>query len=259
MTTERHLPSNTIRCIVSAAILVASAIAAFSIPEYCDYPVTRFLNSFASRSYLLDAASHALAKYNFFSGAVLVSLIWGCWFSSTDIQSRLNLFIGTIASALAGLLSRTTQIACPLRPRPFQDPALHLRLAYTVKANSLRKVHSSFTSDHAALYFALAEVIFSVNPPLGYLAFALAILLNLARLYLGFHYASDIIAGAAIGVLSVCILQRAARAALASKWAKRLQHPPPVFYMFAYFATYNIVTMFNDLRELGSELLNMLR
>jgi len=58
----------------------------------------------------------------------------------------------------------------------------------------------SFPSAHATSSFAVATAMARVEP-LGALAFLLAIALALGRPYLGMHYPSDVLAGAALGVL----------------------------------------------------------
>jgi decaprenylphosphoryl-5-phosphoribose phosphatase len=58
----------------------------------------------------------------------------------------------------------------------------------------------SFPSAHATSSFAVATAMTRVDS-LGALAFVLALALSLGRPYLGMHYPSDVIAGAAIGAV----------------------------------------------------------
>ncbi len=58
----------------------------------------------------------------------------------------------------------------------------------------------SFPSAHATSSFAVATAMTRVDS-LGALAFVLAFALSLGRPYLGMHYPSDVLAGAALGVL----------------------------------------------------------
>src|SRR6185437_10479141 len=139
-----------------------------------------------------------------------------------------------------------TQLMFPSRARPFQDPSLHLTLPFTVKPDSLRHVASSFPSDHAALYFALAATIYSVNRKVGYYAFALAVLLSVIRMYLGFHYFSDTLGGAARGVLCVCVIQYLKAGPLTRRVSAMCQAPSPAFYAVAFCVSYTIATMFAD-------------
>ncbi len=58
----------------------------------------------------------------------------------------------------------------------------------------------SFPSAHATSSFAVATAMTRVDE-LGALAFLLALALSLGRPYLGMHYPSDVLAGAALGVV----------------------------------------------------------
>jgi membrane-associated phospholipid phosphatase len=246
-------------CIVSSAALLISGAAALFVPDSFDRALTLALNPFTRQSYLFDAACHAISDNTIFSGMIFVAFLWYCWFSSPDPDSRHNNLSGTIAAALASLLSRMTQLLFPNRARPFQDASLHLKLPFTVKLDSLRHVASSFPSDHAALYFALAATIFSVNRKLGYYAVGLAVLLNAARLYLGFHYVSDMIGGAALGVLCVCVIQNLRIPSLARRVSAMCQAPTPTFYALAFCITYFIATMFVDIRLVAAQLAHFIR
>lgn len=246
-------------CIVSSGALLISGAAVLLTPDKCDRPLTLALNSFAHRSFLLDAACHAISENTLPSGMIFAALLWYCWFSSADLQSRHKNLTGTIASAIAGMLSRTTQLMFPSRARPFQDASLHLTLPFTVKLDSLRQVASSFPSDHAALYFALAVTICSVNRKVGYYAIGLAVLLDGIRIYLGFHYLSDVIGGAALGVLCVCVAQNLSATSLRKHLAPIYQNPRPTFYAVAYCVTYSISTMFYDVRLIASQLAELVK
>jgi undecaprenyl-diphosphatase len=59
----------------------------------------------------------------------------------------------------------------------------------------------SFPSGHTAVSFAAAYVLFSVDKRLGIAAYVLAGLISFSRLYLYFHYPSDIVGGIVIGTL----------------------------------------------------------
>jgi undecaprenyl-diphosphatase len=256
---EKFNRGRALVCVVSSAALLISGAAVLFVPYNFDRALTLALNPFTRQSYLFDAACHAISDNTIFSGLILVAFLWYCWFSSPDVANRHDNLSGTIASALAGLLSRMTQLLFPNRARPFQDPSLHLKLPFTVKLDSLRHVASSFPSDHAALYFALAATVYSVNRKLGYYAFGLAVLLDAARLYLGFHYLSDMIGGAALGVLCVCVIQNIRVPSLTKRVSAMCQAPSPAFYAVAFCVTYSIATMFSDVRLLAAQLAHHIR
>jgi len=80
------------------------------------------------------------------------------------------------------------------RPRPFVENSVNLLLNYSNEP--------SFPSGHAAFYFALSTVVFFYNKDAGALSFFLTLLICLARIFVGIHWPSDILAGAVIGIFS---------------------------------------------------------
>ncbi|MFZ2024804.1 MAG: phosphatase PAP2 family protein [Microgenomates group bacterium] len=59
----------------------------------------------------------------------------------------------------------------------------------------------SFPSSHATLAFAFAVVLSYKEPKLKKFFFILAILIGFSRIYLGYHYPGDVLAGIALGLL----------------------------------------------------------
>jgi undecaprenyl-diphosphatase len=85
------------------------------------------------------------------------------------------------------------------RPRPFQQGLIEIS-SFLIK-NSYYVWDFSFPSNHTMLAFCALPIISKEFPKLKYLWIALASLVGFSRLYFGFHFLSDIIAGAAIGYL----------------------------------------------------------
>ena len=80
------------------------------------------------------------------------------------------------------------------RPRPFE--LLGFAPILTEPATN------SMPSGHAALFFALAMVVFFMSRRWGVAYFICAAAVGLGRIFAGVHWPTDILAGAAIGVLS---------------------------------------------------------
>lgn len=66
----------------------------------------------------------------------------------------------------------------------------------------------SFPSTHATLAWALAAVIASEDSRLGRVAYLLAFLVSLSRIYLGMHFPLDVVAGGLLGwaIGRMCVL-----------------------------------------------------
>jgi undecaprenyl-diphosphatase len=99
-----------------------------------------------------------------------------------------------VASAAANLLQRLVE-----RPRP--EVARLLALPHS----------HSFPSGHASTSFACATVLALLEPRLRAPALLLAAAIAFSRLYVGVHYPTDVLAGAALGGLIGLLTSAAAR------------------------------------------------
>ena len=134
------------------------------------------------------------------------------WFWGKDREERIkNLYQAGVALG-AVVLSRLvlTEIIRWIwfRPRPF--------ILHTVNSLLAHENTGSFPSGHAAFFFALAMGVYlfekKIDPErtpqlresrrVAYWLFAAAILISLARVFVGVHYPSDILAGAGVGIFS---------------------------------------------------------
>lgn len=100
------------------------------------------------------------------------------------------------------------------RPRPFE--------VLDIVPLIFHKAGGSFPSGHAAFFFALAASIYfyphtkdsgarAYHKKLGVLFFIGAIIVGLARISAGIHWPTDVLAGAAIGIISVVLIYRTIR------------------------------------------------
>ena len=88
------------------------------------------------------------------------------------------------------------------RPRPsLVDPAIHPLVAVPHSA--------AMPSGHASTAFAAAVSVGLVHPRLRWPLVVLAGLIALSRVWLGVHYPTDVIAGAALGAAIALVLWRA--------------------------------------------------
>jgi undecaprenyl-diphosphatase len=222
-------------------------VAAFG-RETIDYPVMRFLNLPSQKWPGFDNILVFLASTNVASGVVLLSLIWHAWFRSAHSDYRASILMGTAGASASGLFSRLLQLTLPTHLRPLHDPGLSFLPPSGVGAGVLNH-WNSFPSDHAAVYFGMATVIYLAQPKLGYGAIAWATVLNLIRNYLGFHFLSDVAGGGAIGALTVLFFQGRSFRKLGLRMVAFERHAAPAFYMAAFFLSYQIATFFDEVRH----------
>jgi undecaprenyl-diphosphatase len=78
------------------------------------------------------------------------------------------------------------------------------------------------------------------------------VMICLPRLYMGFHYPTDLLAGAAIGVATASLARlssfREAVGEAAERW---MQRSPASFYGCFFILTFQIATIFESTREIA--------
>lgn len=166
-----------------------------------DEKILFFLNNLSGQSGLFDAVIVFLADYlQYFLGIVFLWLL----FCSRYPQKKKYVFLFTV---LLSILVACFGIAAIIHyfyhhPRPF--------LVYPVN-QIISASGSSFPSGHATFFFALAVVVFLYNKKIGGWFLAAALLISLARVYVGVHYPADILAGALIGIFTGWVVWAVAR------------------------------------------------
>ncbi len=230
----------------------------FALSRQADAYVSTAINHWASCNEVINHAVYVAGQTDFLTGALMVALVYYCWFSHATAESRMRLLLGFGAVLVSGVASRLLQVSLPLRLRPMHawdsgfnplpgiDPAL---------AN----YWGSFPSDHAALFFALVAVVWGQSRRLGLLAACSALFGVLPRIYLGLHYLSDVVAGAALGVGLVFMFGRFGPRTLAH-WALALQQRRPgLAYGVAFLMSFEVATLFEDVRQVGRGIPAVLR
>jgi undecaprenyl-diphosphatase len=218
-----------------------------------DTSIISGLNHLAHHSRTFDSSVVFLMSHDLFKGGVFMVLIWWAWFHKDGTHRRDYLLSGLAAAIVAVALTRVLVHALPFRERPLHTAGFDFTLPYTMRADLLEG-WSSFPSDHAVLFFALATSLFFVWRPLGIFGFAYALIfISLPRLYLGIHWPTDIIAGAALGIALGWLGTLPSVRSLISRPAfALLDAQPGLFYGALFLIAYQTATLFNDTRETAS-------
>ena len=215
-----------------------------------------YLNEFLGQSGTFDAVLYALSDNVLLQGFVPATALWYLWFrpAEPDLQRdvRERILAVLFAAMFLVLIARGLALMLPFRNRPMSDPSLPFQDVHPEWGGHLYG-WSSFPSDHAVLFFALACGLLSISRAIGMLLLVHAFLIDsLPRVYLGYHYPTDILAGALLGsagtlwLINTSIVQRRAHQTL--MWS---QQQLGLFYAALTLVTIELATMFESILHLS--------
>ncbi|MCL5733503.1 MAG: phosphatase PAP2 family protein [Patescibacteria group bacterium] len=153
--------------------------------------IFNFIHQFVGRSFWLDAAMIFFALYfPYILGitALVLPLFEKRW------RLRWLFYFELISAAILsrGILTEIVRYFY-IHPRPFD---------YFHFTPLIPESGNSFPSGHAAFFFAIAIIILFWKPKWGWFFIGSAVVLSLARIYVGVHWPLDIIGGMIIGLIS---------------------------------------------------------
>jgi membrane-associated phospholipid phosphatase len=189
-----------------------------------------------------------------FKGLPVMAVIWFYWFGAGDARTntRRTIIAALIGCVLAVFIARLINHMAPFQARPFANAALPYLDYIGLVPRETQSLFdwNSFPSDHAALFFSLAMGVFMLSRRVGSLLFLYVLLvIALPRIYLGLHYATDIVAGAAIGTASVWL---STRKSIIDLYGERcmalLKKHPAAFQTVFFICCVEISVMFTDVR-----------
>jgi undecaprenyl-diphosphatase len=216
-----------------------------------DLTVYHSLNGLAGKQFI-DYLVNFEENTNVLKGALFFAIYWYFWISPGVGQYKrrraiLAILTGTL---IALVVSRGIANWVSFRVRPMYD--LHFpHRPYALPILPNLENWSSFPSDTSTFFFALAFGLACLSRRLAMPAMLYtAVWICLPRMYLGVHYASDIVAGAAIGVTAVYVSQRIRwiHSTLPERLLAWAEAKPSIFYMSAFLVSYEMSVLFNDVR-----------
>jgi undecaprenyl-diphosphatase len=216
-----------------------------------DLSILSFLNRFAHRSLSFDQAVVFLSDANLLKGGVIVGMIWWIWFDRENVQRKREALLAGLMACVPALVIVKILAKLMFRVRPLNELRL-LSIVHYGMDNSNWKQLSSFPSDHAALFFTLALGIYFASRRAGWFCFIYSSLfICLPRVYLGEHYPTDIVAGAAIGMVPAWLANLPGIREPLTGWALRwMDSNPSQFYCFAFIVTYQVAELFDPALKL---------
>jgi membrane-associated phospholipid phosphatase len=218
-----------------------------------------WLNSFSGANGSLDLLiSQAFMVTSVRMLPIFACLVW-LWFRDDRLSHRISLIRGLTGAFIAIVISRVVQNTMFYRPRPIHNTDLAFVPPLGVDPEILRE-WSSFPSDTAALAFAVAAGVWIAHRRAGTLCLLWAlVVVSFPRVYAGYHYPSDIIGGAIIGILSTAAAGLILHSLLFKRFAKLLVNKAAAFlYAASFVILYSAMTLFDDVRSLAKGLLTIM-
>jgi undecaprenyl-diphosphatase len=162
-----------------------------------DQTFTQWINSFATVNRSLD---HLMVLFSAYGVPVMVLLVVASWWRRHNRGANRNACLVAGLSFFLGLALNQLILLFVHRIRPYDAGITHLIIAPSADW--------SFPSDHAT---AVAAIVASAwlrrLPRLALVLSILGFFICISRVFVGIHYASDVLGGVATGVIAAVLVQ----------------------------------------------------
>jgi undecaprenyl-diphosphatase len=152
---------------------------------------------FSHQSTVLDYLGIFFAEYSQYVLA-LIFLILIFYPKQDRVRNRSMVVMATLSALVARLIIKPFILLFYSEPRPF----MVLHYVRPLISTSASENFQSFPSGHALFFFALATTVYLFNKKWGLFYLISALLIGVARVYVGIHWPFDIIAGMFIGIIT---------------------------------------------------------
>jgi undecaprenyl-diphosphatase len=170
---------------------------------YYDASIFGAINGLANHSTVIDLIGIFFAVYlPYFLVLLLVSFLF--WPKKDKIKNRVMILLSMAAALIAIFVVKNIILFFYDCPRPYMELASVHKLISVSAVENLQ----SFPSGHTIFFFALSAVIYSFNKKLGIFFLAFSTLMGIARIFVGVHWPSDILAGAILGIITGVIIDK---------------------------------------------------
>jgi undecaprenyl-diphosphatase len=161
-----------------------------------DTALTAWINAWAG----LPAVDLIMSWVSAIGVALLVLAVALQWWVPRSDRSTRHVLVAAGLSFLLGLGFNQLILLFVQRVRPYDVHLTHLLID--------RSADFSFPSDHATAGFAIAAAfLLHALPRRGLVFLAAAGLMAVSRVYVGTHYVSDVLGGAATGVVAAILVR----------------------------------------------------
>jgi undecaprenyl-diphosphatase len=215
-----------------------------------DLSIFQAINAFCGQNPILDQFVY---QFSSLRGLAFMGTFGVLWFQRADDQAgrRETLVIMLFAILLSIVAARAAAILLPFSVRPMFISGIgyHAPL-FSVVGSVNYEDWSSFPSDTATYFFALATGFWFLSRWWGFLWACYSIIVILARVYLGLHYPSDVLAGALLGIsiTVVMINNEFVHTRIASPIVAAERRAPAIFYGLLFPILFEAGTIFHFTR-----------